>query len=327
MSEVIRGGSPISEAYSDGLDSLSMREKALLKRSVSKHHNNNLKAGYVPVHEQYLNKTGLRGRKTFAFWTLVGLLFVLAVGNLILTITILGVLRLGLRMQSMELISEESTIKFFGDTHLDHVYKADGKIESFRDVPLKIESEDGSILFNLESKSSRPITKLLLEKNQTAFQGFDSFEIRNQFNNVIFSTVSPHFHNLNNAHCLRTKKVTTNRIVGPKNEKLLINYTTISLKGAEGTQMESREVVWSAGGDIYLKSINGSLVLSGKEGTYVDITAIPMAQTDDRSSGSSHYKVCVCMPHGKLFRIPIAKGNSSTYCNHIKRSEQNNLCV
>lgn len=325
MSEV-RGGSPISEAYSDGLDSLSMRDKALLKRSVSKHHNNNLKAGYVPVHEQYLNKTGLRGRKTFAFWTLVGLLFILAVGNLILTITILGVLRLGLRMQSMELISEESTIKFFGETNLDHIYKADGKIDSFQDIPLKIESDGGSIFFNLESKNSKPVTKLLLEKNQTAFQGFDSFEIRDQFNNIIFSTVSPRFHNLNNARCLRTKKVTTNRIIGPKKERLLINYTTINLRGAEGTQMEGREIVWSAGGDIYLKSINGSLVLSGKEGTYVDITAIPVAQTEEKPYTGSHYKVCVCMPHGKLFRIPVAKGNSSTYCNHIKTSEQNNLC-
>lgn len=121
--------------------------------------------------------------------------------------------------------------------------------------------------------------------------------------------------------------MTANRIVSPKNEKLLINYTTINLKGAEGTRMESREIVWSAGGDIYLKSINGSLVLSGKEGTFVDITAIPIAHTDERGYAGSHYKVCVCMPHGKLFRIPVVKGNVTVYCNHIKRSEQNNLCM
>lgn len=207
MSEV-RGGSPTSEAYSDGLDSLSMRDKALLKRSVSKHHNNNLKAGYVPVHEEYLNKTGLRGRKTFAFWTLVGLLFILAVGNLILTVTILGVLKLGLRMQSMELISEESTIKFFGDTDLDHVYKADGRIESYSDVPLEIQSEEGSIVFNIESKNSRPSMKMVIDRNQTAFHSFESFEVRNRHNEVVFSTLEPHFRNLRNAHCLRTKKVT-----------------------------------------------------------------------------------------------------------------------
>lgn len=326
MSEV-RGGSPISEAYSDGLDSLSMREKALLKRSVSKHHNNNLKAGYVPVHEQYLNRTGLRGRKTFAFWMFVGLLFVGAVGNLLLTITIWKVLRIGFHMQAMQFISEDSTIEFYGDTDLDYVYNANGKIESFQDIPLRIESEEGSILFNLESSDSRPTTKLIMEKNQTVFQGIDNFEVRDRYNNLIFSSVTPRFHNLNNAKRLRTKKVITNRIVGPKDEKLVINYTSINLKGAEGTLMESREVIWSAGGDIYLKSINGSLILSGKEGTYVDITALPVAQIDETPATGAHYKVCVCMPHGKLFRIPIAKGNSSTYCNHIKKSEQKNLCV
>lgn len=36
-----------------------------------------------------------KGRRTFAFWTLVCLLFVLAIGNLMLTFTILGVLKLG----------------------------------------------------------------------------------------------------------------------------------------------------------------------------------------------------------------------------------------
>lgn len=40
-------------------------------------------------------KAGLRGRKTFAFWTLVGLLLILAAGNLLLTVTILSVLHLG----------------------------------------------------------------------------------------------------------------------------------------------------------------------------------------------------------------------------------------
>lgn len=40
-------------------------------------------------------KAGLRGRKTFAFWTLVGLLLILGAGNLLLTVTILSVLHLG----------------------------------------------------------------------------------------------------------------------------------------------------------------------------------------------------------------------------------------
>lgn len=44
----------------------------------------------------------MTGRHTFLFWTIVWLIFVLTVGNLILTLTIIGVLRLGRGMQYME---------------------------------------------------------------------------------------------------------------------------------------------------------------------------------------------------------------------------------
>lgn len=44
----------------------------------------------------------MTGRNTFAFWTIVWLIFVLAVGNLCLTLTIFGVLRLGKGMEFME---------------------------------------------------------------------------------------------------------------------------------------------------------------------------------------------------------------------------------
>lgn len=58
----------------------------------TKCNNNNFKAGYMPVENM---KPEMRGRKTFAFWTLLILLFLLVIGNLALTITIIGVLKLG----------------------------------------------------------------------------------------------------------------------------------------------------------------------------------------------------------------------------------------
>lgn len=69
-----------------------MKDKSLNGKSSSKFHNNNFKAGYMPVENM---KPEIRGRKTFAFWTLLVLLFLLVLGNLALTITIIGVLKLG----------------------------------------------------------------------------------------------------------------------------------------------------------------------------------------------------------------------------------------
>lgn len=325
-----RGASPSSEALSDGMDSLSMRDKALLKRSVSKHHNNNFKAGYVPVHEQYLNKTGLRGRKTLAFWTLVFLLFILALGNLMLTVTILGVLRMGRGMQSLEVISEEAAVKFYGETDFDGLYKRDGRLESYLDVPLAINSQGGSIKLNL-SVNDRSSNKLSLERNGTSFKGFDNFKVKTTTDRVIFSTKSPRLDAVKHAKNLTTKMAETNRLVSPLNEGLKIHGRNIYVKGAEGTLIESRDVTWSADKDIFLKSLNGSLVLSAKEGTFIDVERMRIARSRHGSheySAYKVYKVCVCMPQGKLFKVEVPnKPNARVYCNHINMSEKNNPCM
>lgn len=95
-----RGSSPLSEAMSDTLER-SRGEKAQLTKTPS-HSQMFLHKTNTSIIKNYSDKNGndvtksmQKGRKTFAFWTLVCLLFVLAVGNLILTFTILAVLRLG----------------------------------------------------------------------------------------------------------------------------------------------------------------------------------------------------------------------------------------
>lgn len=54
-----------------------------------------------PSEFEVANRT-MAGRNTFAFWTIVWLIFVLAVGNLCLTLTIFGVLRIGKGMDFLE---------------------------------------------------------------------------------------------------------------------------------------------------------------------------------------------------------------------------------
>lgn len=320
MSTDLRNVSPSSEHLSDGMDTLSMRDKALLKRSVSKHHNNNLKAGYVPVHEQYLHKTGIRGRKTFAFWALMSLLFMLAVGNLILTSTILGVLRLGQGMENLELISEDSTIKFYGDTDLGYITKPDGKLEGFLEVPIEIFGKNGSILINIanrSSRNSRANNMLKMTNNGTTFQNVNTFDVKNANGKILFRITEPSWHILTQMQNIQTEMVQTNKIVSPVGEKLTIEAKNITLKGTEGTTIEGKAIVWSADQNIYLNSINGSILLSSKKGVSLDFMKIPIA-TQKHGEIVGQYKVCICMPQGKLFRIPVSKNKAeSNYCHHI----------
>lgn len=90
------------------------------------------------INESISNTQFIGQRNTFAFWTIVIIIFILAVGNLILTMTIIGVLRLGKGMEHLELVPEAESIKFFGIADLDRVYKKDGIIEGFTDVPVTI---------------------------------------------------------------------------------------------------------------------------------------------------------------------------------------------
>lgn len=62
-----------------------MREKAVERRNVNKEHNSNFKAGYIPIDEDRLHKTGLRGRKGNLAICVIVLLFILAVINLIVS--------------------------------------------------------------------------------------------------------------------------------------------------------------------------------------------------------------------------------------------------
>lgn len=82
-------------------------------------------------------------KNSFAFWVVMILLFSLALGNLCLTLTITGILKIYKGMENIELIQGEETVKFFGNIDFDRVYKRDGKLEGFHDEPMEITGKDG----------------------------------------------------------------------------------------------------------------------------------------------------------------------------------------
>lgn len=310
-------------------DALNEKKNTIIKQQFLKHNNNNLSGSKGA--EYFASNNRIRGRKTFAFWTLVCLLLLLAFGNLILTLTILGVLRLGHGMNSLELVPEASAIKFFGNTDLGHVYKVDGKINGFLDDPVEINSEEnGSLLLDLIRRGGRPVNKLTMNSRGTVINNtalFSVFGIKD--NEKIFSVTNPYFSLLNGADKLSTKMTLTNRVTSLNNRSLEIKGdTSVHLKGNEGTKMESNQIFWSADQDIYLSSVNGSLVFNGKDGISIDIKNIPIVQNENSASLSTQFKLCVCLPHGKLFKIPVLQGQGSRVnCNHIKMTPSYNPCM
>lgn len=300
--------------------------KGLMRTFFLKNNNNNTNK----IIDEMDTKKDSHGRKTFVFWTLICLLMFLALGNLILTFTILGVLRLGYGMNSLELIPEALAIKFYGNTDLGHVYKIDGKINGFLDRPVEIDGDDnGSLYLNLVGRSGRPVNKLTMDRNGTVFHNTNAFNIRGvNDNRNTFSSRNPQFNLQRNANKLKVKLIRTNRLVSLLNSSMeLKSDTTINLRGTEGTRMESAQVVWSADQDIVLKSVNGSVILSGLKGVSIDTKNIPITKYADSNTIVTQFKICVCIPHGKLFKLPVLQGQSRVSCNHVKFNSNFDPCI
>lgn len=75
------------------------------------------------------------------FWSLIVVMFVIVIGNFILTLSIISLFKIGFGLEAFELVPEAKSVKFFGTTVFETVYKKDGLIESYRDDPLVIEGE------------------------------------------------------------------------------------------------------------------------------------------------------------------------------------------
>ncbi|KAL4714289.1 hypothetical protein ACJJTC_009641 [Scirpophaga incertulas] len=332
----LRGVSPVSDEMSEGTFERNRAEKALITKTPTQSQIYLNKSGgnvknYSDKNGNDVTKSIHKGRQTFAFWTLVCLLFALAIANLILTFTILAVLRIAQGMESMEFLPEHNAVKLMGTADLEHIYKRDGLLEGFRDEPMMISSENGSVNFNIQTRLSRPDTKLVVNTSGVFVRGVNSLELVDpDSGHAIFSTAAKTMNIPDGLNNINAKQVSTRRVAAPVDEDLVLrSEASAHLRGSEGTHMESKELFWTADQDIFLKSINGSVVLSGKEGVYVDVRFLPIVvpiNRTDKSQATGQFKICVCMPQGKLFRVAVPNGQKVT-CSHVNMTGDLNPCV
>ncbi|KAJ6635645.1 Beta-sarcoglycan [Pseudolycoriella hygida] len=262
------------------------------------------------------------GRNTFAFWVIVCIIFIMTIGNLILTMTIIGVLRLGKGMEFMEMVPEAETIKFFGVTDFDRLYKKDGVIEGFADVPMNITADNSNVAINFLKPNGQTHNKMLMSKNGTAFNEINHFILRDpQTNEQIFTTHKPHY-NMVGADNLHAKMISASQIRAPVSEALSLNSTKgkMVFRGSEGVKLNGKEIFFSADQNLVLKSHNGSITLNGADGVFVDVKNIPIVGEHGIKLDNEQFKICVCMPSGKLFRVPIPLSSHTVkgLCSHTK---------
>lgn len=74
---------------------------------------------------------------------------IVAIVGLGATIMLMVVLRLTTRMESIEFLTDSELTKLMGNIDLDEIYKTDGIMEAFKNIPLEIQSENDNILLHV----------------------------------------------------------------------------------------------------------------------------------------------------------------------------------
>lgn len=154
---------------------------------------------------------------------------------------------------------------------------------------------------------------MFMSKNGTHFSGVTEFELKSPTTNeVIFSTHKPTYNLPSGANNLIAKGISASAIKSAIDEELNLNTThhkkvtnKISIRGSEGVKLNGEEIVLDAE-NILLTAQNGTIYMSSDHGIHLDIKKIPIIQErGGLKMEEKQYKICVCMPEGRLFRVSL----------------------
>lgn len=153
--------------------------------------------------------------------------------------------------------------------------------------------------------------RVSLTHSGVSVQGVKGAGVRAAAASSFFSTAFPDFGLPSGVRSLRVRDVRSRRVVSPVDRALqLRSATQTHLRGAEGTHVDGKSVVFSADQELYLKSVNGSVALRGAAGVRLDVGGVPWAA--GRRAGRTapgQYRLCACVPGGRLFRMPVPVDN------------------
>lgn len=279
----------------------------------------------------YQHRNIIKGRHRFAFWIIVTILLVLTIGNLFLTMTIIGVLRIAKGMENIEIIPQEQMVKFMGSIDLDKIlYKGNGYIESFEEEGMEILGDDSGVVMKVIRGGVTHSRIILDNDNGISVKEVNNFEVKDAVTgDTIFNIHKPQYNFPQGVENLIAKELTAKKIASAIEKPLHIHSDgKMYLNGAEGIRSDSEEIFLMSGDDsIGVNSTQGSIILDSFQGVFLNIDKIPIVKSEYGIRTSNlQYKICVCMPKGQLFRIPISRNYNSAKISCLSFSDSEDPC-
>lgn len=308
------------EVENRSLANLSMREKSVLKRRINREHNSNFRAGYISINEDYLQKTGIRGRKRYFLYCVVFLLILIAVFNALVTAGLFYILKFSrFGLDPFEFVNQNQVVRFLVESTFSSITIIDGELGGRTNSPLKFETELGHLKFKTEKG------QLVFDSENIVLDKVNDFKIISSNSGMDrLSTAYPVFHLKNTNRNFQSSIVETARMESlEKFEDFYIEtYTYLNISGLTDVRVvsSSKAIDLHPGETISVVSKGGNLILDAADGIFLD-TSIPVSQSSQYdSSNPVAYKICVCLSDtqdvGKLFMLEVTQSGIS--CDNIQ---------
>lgn len=291
--------------------SLSMLEKSQRKQHINNEHRTNFRAGYIQINEEYLHKTGIRGRKKNLLYCFVALLLTMAIANIAITGLLMAVLQLTpFGLQSLEFILGGTLLRFLKDSTLPNITLISGQLGSRARGGLVFSTDQNMIHLGTDEGSFISVN----EKDTTFVT--DGLTFMTQSGDVIFSTdpeVEWSFPQQPKNLLTESVEATMMKSRTKWNDIVLESFTKLSVKGEEGVRTEELmdKIHVTSGKGINFSAKKGNLTFEASDGNiFFTKRAFRPAKIETKvdinmsNATLVAYKICVCTLSGKIFAVP-----------------------
>ncbi|XP_071087224.1 beta-sarcoglycan-like isoform X1 [Haliotis cracherodii] len=305
-------------------NTLSMREKSHMKRRVNKEHNSNFRAGYININEEYLHKTGIRGRKRYFLYCFVGFLVFLALLNALVTAWLVYKFRIyHIGMKPMEFVSDNNMLRFLEESEVRVIKMSNARLGGRFEKDLYVVSKNSTMLIGAENMRG---SVLKLKKGLTRISS-DYFIVKGKNSSVNllqtgYEGMEVPLKHAKNLHAL-TVQVGKLRSREGYQDIVFESQKQIKVVGSEGVQVESGKSVFvEPSNSVNLNASDGSIHFDFGSNIYLNQSLPRLSPGYQIDTNLIIYKLCVCLDSGRVFRVPITGPSSG--CNTL--NENQNPC-
>eukprot|EP00106_Octopus_bimaculoides_P012973 XP_014780415.1 PREDICTED: beta-sarcoglycan-like isoform X1 [Octopus bimaculoides] len=286
---------------------LSMRDKAQRKHN-NHEHRTNFRAGFIPINEEYLHKTGIRGSKKKVLYCVVAFLLLVAIANIVVTGLLMSVLKLTpFGLQSLEFIPGGELLRFIVNGVLPNITLIGGQLGSRMWSGMNFTADQSVI--NIGSPES---SMLSVNETQSLFTT-DAFDVIDaDTSKLVFSTdPNKEWSFPKMPQNLQTNAIETTNIKSRTkwNDIVFESFSRVDVKGDKGVSTEEsiNKINVQASKGISLNAEKGNLKFDASDGNIIinkkTLRPIKVENPGVNATGET-FKLCICTPSGKLFAVP-----------------------